>query len=196
MDAAHLGVTAQDGVVCLMGYVDDFGQKHAAEIAAGRVKGVKAVVEEIEVRLPADHLWNDDEIAKRAVDRLAWHDVDPGYDVHIKVEKGWMTLSGHVTWHFQKEAAEADVRHVLGVVGLDNQILIKPKVSVSNVSDDITHALHRSWFFDPTSITLSVDAGAVRLDGTVHSPHERQVAAATAWASPGVTAVENNLSII
>ena len=103
VDAAHVGVTAEEGVVCLVGYVDDYGQKHAAEVAAGRVKGVKAVVQEIEVRSPFNHLWNDDEIAKRAVDRLAWHDVDPGYDVKIKVEKGWMTLSGQVAWHSRRK---------------------------------------------------------------------------------------------
>ncbi|MCW6511744.1 BON domain-containing protein [Lichenifustis flavocetrariae] len=194
--AAHIGVTADQGVVSLSGHVESYGEKHAAEAATRRVKGVKAVVEELEVRLKSDCLLNDDDIAREAIGRLAWHVVDPEYKVAIKVEKGWMTLSGQVEWHFQKEATESEIRRLPGVVGLDNQITIKPRVIVSNVSDDITHALHRSWFFDPKTIDVSAEAGTIRLNGTVRSSHERKLAAQTAWAAPGVTMVENNLSIV
>ena len=193
--AAHIGVTADRGVVSLSGHVDSYGEKHAAETATRRVKGVKAVVEGLEVRLPSDHHFNDDDIAKAALDRLAWHVVDPDYKVSIKVENGWLTLTGQVEWHFQKEATESEIRRLPGVVGLDNQITIKPQVIVSNVSDDITHALHRSWFFDPKTIDVSAEGGTIRLTGTVHSSHERKLAAQTAWAAPGVTMVENNLTI-
>ena len=194
--AAHIGVTADEGVVSLSGYVDSFGQKHAAETATRRVKGVKAVVEGIEVRLPYDHLRNDDEIAKAALERLAWHVVDPDYKVAVKVEKGWITLTGQVAWFFQREETGSELRRLIGVVGLDNQITIKPKVNVANMSDDITHALHRSWFFDPNRVSVSAQEGRVKLTGTVHSLHEKQVAAVTAWSAPGVTAVENNLSVV
>ena len=194
--AAHIGVTADQGVVSLSGHVESYGEKHAVEAATRRVKGVKAVVEELEVRLKSDCLFNDDDIAKEAIDRLAWHVVDPDYKVTIKVEKGWMTLTGQVDWHFQKEDTESEIRRLPGVVGLDNQITIKPQVMVSNVSDEITHALHRSWFFDPKTIDVSAEGGTIRLKGTVQSSHERDLAAQTAWAAPGVTTVENNLSIV
>jgi osmotically-inducible protein OsmY len=196
IDAAHIGVTAQDGVVTLTGHVDNFASKHAAETAARRVKGVLAVAEEIEVRLPVETKRNDQEIAAAAIERLAWDVSVPSNAVQIKVEKGWVTLTGTVDWNFQKEAAADDIRCLLGVVGVSNQTVIKPRVNASNVSDDILHALHRSWFFDPEMVRVSSEGGKIRLSGTVHSPHDRQIAAATAWAAPGATAVENDIVII
>lgn len=194
--AGHIGVTADQGVVTLTGNVASFAEKQAAEAAARRVKGVKAVAEEIEVRLPFDGRKTDEEIAAAALNRLAWDVSVPADAVRVKVEKGWITLSGEVVWHFQKDVAEQDVRRLLGVTGVSNEITIKPRVDVSHVSDDIMHALHRSWFFDPKTITVSADEGRVRLAGTVHTPHDRQVAAATAWAAPGVTDVVNEIKIV
>jgi osmotically-inducible protein OsmY len=194
--AAHIGVTAKGGVVALTGHVESFMEKHAAETAAGRVKGVKAVAEEIEVRLPFDTKRGDEEIAAAAIERFSWDVSVPPDAVKVKVEKGWITLTGAVDWHYQKEAAEQDVRGLFGVVGVSNQTTINPKVNVSNLSDDITHALHRSVFFDPKEVTASAQGGKVTLTGTVHSWRDRQVAAATAWAAPGATAVENDIAIM
>jgi osmotically-inducible protein OsmY len=194
--AAHIGVTAKGGVVALTGHVESFMEKHAAETAAGRVKGVKAVAEEIEVRLPFDTKRGDEEIAAAAIERFSWDVSVPPDAIKVKVEKGWVTLTGVVDWHYQKEAAEQDVRGLFGVVGVSNQTTIKPRINVSNLSDDITHALHRSVFFDPKEVTVSAQGGKVRLTGTVHSWHDRQVAAATAWAAPGATAVENDIAIM
>ncbi|HKH80669.1 MAG TPA: BON domain-containing protein [Methylovirgula sp.] len=193
--AAHIGVAANAGVVTLTGHVESYAEKQAAEMAARRVRGVKAVAEEIEVRLPFGTERSDDEIAAAAVDRLAWDVAIPCDAVKIKVEKGWVTLTGEVDWYFQKEAAEQDVRRLFGVVGVSNQISIKPRVNLSNISDDIMHAMNRSWFFDPKTITVSAHGGKVRLTGTVNSLHDRQVAAATAWAAPGVTEVENDIVV-
>jgi osmotically-inducible protein OsmY len=192
--AAHIGVAA--GVVTLTGHVQSFAEKQAAETATRRVKGVKAVVEKIEIRLPFDAKQTDEEIAAAAVNRLAWDVSVPRDAVKVEVEKGWLTLTGQVDWYYQKEAAEQDVRRLSGVVGVSNQIAIKQKVNTSNIGDDIMHALHRSWFFDPQTIKVTAQNGKVRLTGTVHSPHERQVAASTAWAAPGVTDVENDITII
>jgi osmotically-inducible protein OsmY len=114
----------------------------------------------------------------------------------VTVEDGWITLSGEVDWFYQKMAAEEDIRRLFGVVGVTNQVTIKSTVQASDVSDEIMHALHRSWFFDPKTINVSADGSTVRLTGTVHSAHERQVAAATAWAAPGVTNVENDIVIV
>ncbi|NML10320.1 BON domain-containing protein [Sphingobium sp. AR-3-1] len=193
--AAHIGVTANAGVVTLTGHVESFAEKQAAEAAARRVKGVKAVAEEIEIRLTFDDQRDDDDIAAAAIDRLAWDVSVPRDAIKVQVEKGWITLTGEVDWHYQRDSAEQDIRRLLGVIGMSDQITIKRKVDVSNISDEIMHALHRSWFFDPKTITVSAQEGNVVLAGTVHSPHDRQVAAATAWAAPGVTDVRNDIII-
>ena len=195
VNAAHLGVAADHGVVTLTGHVGSFAEKHAAQTTAAAVKGVKAVAEEIEVCLPFETERDDGEIAAAAVDRLAWDVSVPRNAVKVLVDKGWVSLSGEVDWFFQKNAAEQDVSRLFGVTGVSNQITIKPKVNAFNISDDITHALHRSWFFDPRTVTVSAQGGNVRLTGSVHSPHDRQVAAMTAWAAPGVTGVQNDISI-
>jgi osmotically-inducible protein OsmY len=193
VDPAHIGVTAQDGVVTLSGHVLTFAEKHAAETAVRRVKGVKAVAEEIEVRLAFESKRGDDQIAAAAADRLSW-DVSVPDAVKVKVEKGWVTLDGEVEWYYQKDAAQRDVRNLFGVVGVNDLITIKPAVNTSEIGDSIMHALHRSWFFDP-AIAVSADGGRVRLSGTVRSPHDRQVAGLTAWAAHGATSVENNIRV-
>jgi osmotically-inducible protein OsmY len=194
--AAHIGVTANAGVVTLSGHVESFAQKHAAEAAVRRVKGVKAIAEEIEVRLPYDTKRSDDEIARAAIGRFEWDVSIPRDAIQVSVEQGWITLTGEVDWHYQKDAASMDVRALFGVTGVSDQITIKPTVNASNISDDIMHALGRSWFFDPKTISVSSQGGKVRLTGTVSSWHDRQIAATTAWAAPGATAVENDIAVV
>jgi osmotically-inducible protein OsmY len=196
VNAAHIGVVANAGVVTLTGHVESFAEKHDAEVAARRVKGVKAVAMDVEVKLPFEVKRGDDEIAAAAIDRLGWDVSVPRDAVKISVDHGWVTLTGQVDWYYQKEAAEQDVHRLFGVVGVSNQIAIKPRVNTSNVSDDIMHALHRSWFFDPQTIRVSAEGGKVKLSGTAPSMHDRQVAAATAWTAPGVTDVENDIAVV
>lgn len=196
LDAAQIGVTAKDGVVTLMGHVAHYGQKQAAEAAARRVKGVAAVAEEIEVRLPFDMQRGDDDIAAAVVHRLSWHVSVPRDAIQVKVEKGWVTLTGQVDWYYQKSAVEEEISSLFGVVGVSNQITIRMRPDSGKISDDIRHALHRSWLFDSKTIDVSATGGHIRLTGTVRSPHERRVAAATAWAAPGATVVENHLRIV
>lgn len=196
VDAAHIGVTAKDGVVTLMGHVATYGQKQAAESATRRVKGVSAVAEEIEVKLPFDTERGDDDIAAAVVDRLSWDASVPRDRVKVKVEKGWVTLTGEVDWYYQKGAVEQEIRWLMGVVGVANQITIKVRPDTGKISDDIRHALHRSWLFDSKTIKVSATDGNIRLSGTVRSPYERQVASNTAWAAPGATAVENDLLVV
>ncbi len=195
VDAAHIGVTADDGIVTLTGHVESFAGKHAAETATRLVKGVTGVAEEMEVRLAFDFQRDDDVIAAAAVDRLAWDVSVPRDAVKVSVDKAWVTLTGEVLWHYQKDAAEQDLRRLYGVVGVSNQITIKPRVDVSNISDNIMHAMHRSWFFDPKTIDVSATLGRVTLTGTARSPHDRNVAATTAWAAPGVTDVINDIHL-
>lgn len=193
--SAHIGVTANDGVVTLSGHVENYAGKAAAEQAARRVKGVKAVAEEIEVRLPFESERSDDEIAAAAIGRLAWNVAIPRDSVTVRVEHGWVTLTGEVDWGYQKTALEQDIRPLLGVVGVSNQTAIKPRINAADIIDDIRHALHRSWFFDPDKIAVSADGGHIRLTGTVHSPHDRQVAGRVAWSAPGATEVQNNIVV-
>jgi osmotically-inducible protein OsmY len=175
--------------------VESYVEKHAAETAAGRVKGVKAVAEEIEVRLPFDSQRDDGDIASAAINRLAWDTSVPRDSVQVKVEKGWVTLTGELEWHFQKEAAEQAIRPLYGVVGVSNQTTIKPTVNASDIGRDITHALHRSWA-DPRTVWVSAEGGRVHLTGTVHSAHDRQVAGQTAWSARGTTNVENDIFVV
>jgi len=196
VDAAHIGVAAHAGVVTLTGHVETLAEKHAAEVAASRVKGVKAIADEIEVRLSPEVERGDEDIAAAAIERLAWDVSVPKDAVRVAVDQGWVTLTGEVDWHFQKAAAAEDVRRLYGVTGVTDSIVIKPKVQTTTLGDDIMHALHRSWFFDPQTIHVSVEDGTVRLTGTVPNLHDRQVAAATAWAAPGVVDVVNELTIV
>ena len=194
--AAHIGVAAKDGVVTLTGHVGAYAEKHAAEAAANRVKGVKAVAEEIEVRLPFETKRTDEDIAASAVDRLAWDVFVPKDAVKVRVEKGWVTLTGQVDWNYQKDAATEDLRRLLGVVGVSDQVTIKPRVDPVNVSHAIEHALHRTWYFDRDKVAVSAKGGQVHLTGTVYTPHDKQVAAWTAWGAPGVTGVENDIRVV
>ena len=165
------------------------------QTAALLVKGVKAVAEEIEVRIPFDAQRDDKDIAAAPISRLSWDVSVPQDKIKVMVEKGWISLTGEVEWFYQKDAAEQDVRRLFGVLGVSNEISIKPRVNESSLRDDIMHAMGRSWFFDPKTINVTADLGRVMLTGKVDSPHDRQIAAATAWAAPGVTGVVNDITI-
>lgn len=195
INSAHIGVTTDNGTVTLTGTVDSYSQKHAAETATGRVKGVKAIAEEIDVKLPFSVKHSDADIAAAAVNRLAWDTSLPRDAVKVKVEKGWVTLTGEVEWHYQMEAAEREVRHLMGVVAVLNKITIRSRVDTAHLQDDIQRALHRSIFFQPERVHVSANEGRIKLTGTVDSWTERQTAGSTAWAAQGVTSVENNLIV-
>lgn len=194
--AGHIGVIANHGVVTLSGHVDSYAQKHAAEAAASRVKGVRGVAEEIEVKLPFDAKRSDDDIAAAAIDRLAWNVSVPKDSVIVKVENGWVTLTGQLDWWYQRNAVVQDIYPLLGVIGVSNQTTIRPRVDTATLSDDITHALHRSWHFNPDNVHVRAEGGKVVLTGIVQSPHDRQVAAETAWSAPGATSVQNDIVVV
>ena len=158
------------------------------------MRGVKAVAEEIVVKLPDDIHRGDDDIAQAAIARLAWNSTVPSDAIEITVQNGWITLSGEVGWGFEHDAAAQDVRRLWGVVGVTNNIKVKARVNTFNLTSDITRALHRSWL-DPKGVKVSADGGRVTLTGYVDSWNDRVLAGSTAWAAPGATDVENHLII-
>ncbi len=194
VNAAHIGVTTKDGVVTLMGSVETYAEKHHAETATLRVKDVKAVAEEIEVKLPFSVKHGDAEIAAAVVDRLAWNVSVPKDAVKVAVSKGWVTLTGDVHWHYQHDAAADAVRTLWGVTGVSNQIAIKPMANAGNIKSDIMIALNRSWF-SPENIDVVTNDGKVTLTSSVEYWDERALAGTTAWAAPGVTSVTNDIRV-
>ncbi|MCJ2095130.1 BON domain-containing protein [Methylobacterium sp. J-072] len=190
-----LGVTSKDGIVTVTGHVTSFAQKHAVDAAARRVNGVKAIAVEISVELPFEHRRSDEDIAAAVVNRLDWDAAILPDMVTVQVQDGWVSLDGAVDWNFQKDAAALDVRSLLGVVGLSNRITIRPRANAHDIAEGIKGTLGRSWFFDPKRVGVDVHGDCVRLTGSVHTEHARNLAAVTAWGSPGVAIVENDLAI-
>lgn len=196
LDAADIGVAAEDGVITLSGYVTDYAQKVATERAAWRVKGVKGIAQKIEVRLPGDKRQHDDEIAQRILDIVAWNTVIPKDSVRVRVSDGWVTLSGQVDWYYQRNAAEAAVRRLGGVKGVINEIQLKPTVQKGDVKRRIQNALQRHAEVEAGNIRVDiVDAGTVRLEGRVDNWGERSAVERAVWSAPGVRKVEDHLAI-
>ncbi|WP_440981958.1 BON domain-containing protein [Shinella sumterensis] len=196
IDAANIGVAVEDGVVTLTGHVPTYSQKLTVEDVVRRVKGVKGIAEEIEVRPFGTNRTADDEIAKRAINTLAWNTSVPDNAVQVKVQKGWVTLSGKVDWQYQRIAAADAVRDLAGVVGLSNQIEIKHHVSALDVKKRIEDALKRNAEVEAQAIKVAVlDNGKVRLDGKVHAWSERAAAERAAWSTAGVHSVEDRISV-
>jgi osmotically-inducible protein OsmY len=197
IDAAHIGVTAESGVVTLTGYVATFAEKMAAEAAARRVKGVRAVADEVVVRPRGHKQTADDEIARRALDILRWDAVVPADAIEVTVADGWITLGGQVEWQFQRKAAEEAVRKLSGVIGVVNRLTIAPLVKPGDVKAKIEAALQRRAEIEARNISVTVrEGGFVILEGTVDNWDERQAVASAAWSAPGVRSVEDQLRIV
>jgi osmotically-inducible protein OsmY len=195
VDAANIGVAVDNGVVTLTGHVASYAEKIAAERAVERVKGVRAIAENIEVRYPGHKQTADDEIAERALSIIGWNVQVPKDSVKIKVEKGRVTLEGVVDWRFQREAAESAVRQLSGVVGVSNLIEIKPNVAPREIKQKILDALKRNAELEADSIRVNVTEGNVVLEGNVRAWYERGIAEQAAWSAPGVRAVQDHLAI-
>src|SRR5690348_5549134 len=163
VDPAHIGISVRDGVVTLSGHVNSFVEKFAAERAVRRVKGVKAVAQELDVRLPSEAKTADDEIAARAVKILNWDALVPHGCIMVKVEHGVVTLGGQVYWHHQRAEAEADVRKLNGVTAVINDIRVAPRLKPEDVRAKIRAALERNAEVEANNVTISVSCGRATL---------------------------------
>jgi len=195
LNATQVGVEVKDGIVTLAGHVDSFAEKWAAESATQRVSGVKGLAVEMEVTLPGSSIRNDADIAHAAENVLQWSTNSPNNAVKVMVENGWVTLTGSVEWDYQRLAAAEAVRYLLGVSGLSDQITLKPKVAGSSVKFEIEAALDRRAKSDAQDISVEVEGGNVTLSGVVNSWNERQLARNSAWGTPGVHNVIDNMTV-
>ncbi len=192
----HIGVSVQDGIVTLSGTIPSYIEKSAAERAAQRVAGVKAVVEKIEVKLPGVYVRDDQEIAKTIVNQFKWNVQVPEEQIKASVENGWVELMGEVEWDYQRTAAESCARGLTGVQGVINSITIKSKkIQPEVVKQKIEEALKREAEREARRISVEVRGSKVILSGQVHSFTEMNDAKWAAWSAPGVTSIENNLHV-
>jgi len=194
LDAAGIGVAVADGAVTLSGHVRSYSDRREAEKAAKRVKGVVAVANELEVRLPSSLQRDDSDIAAAVSRALKW-DVNVPDGVTATVRDGWVSLEGEVDWDFQRRAAEKAIRNTMGVRGISNLIRLRVRPRPKDVSDAIHRAFQRSAQIDADQVRVNVEDDKVVLRGSVRSWSERTEAEHAARAAPGVREVVNELVV-
>ena len=195
IDETQIGVIVEDGVVTITGFVDVYSKKVAAEKAVKSVVGVKAVAEDIVVKYGDDYKKTDKEIAKAAVNALEWNASVPREKVMVKVENGYIYLTGNLPWAYQRNAAKRTVQNLLGVRGVINNVELAPAVEPDHISEEITKALERSANLEAKGIRVQVDGSTVNLKGRVHSHQEKKLAERAAYLAKGVTKVRNDIVV-
>jgi osmotically-inducible protein OsmY len=194
VQANEIGVAVKDGIVTLTGWVDSYLKKWRAEEDVLRLAGVKAVANDIEVKLATER--TDADIAAAAVRTLEWDADIPAGKIVVTVSKGWVTLKGDVEWQYQKQEAERVVRRLWSVKGVSNLIAVKPQATAPELKQKIEQSLLRSAEIDAKSITVEVQGNKATLKGKVRSWAEKQQAEQAAWLAPGITSVENRIEIV
>ena len=189
VNSAQIGVTVDKGAVSLLGAVDTYAEKWAAEDAAKRVGGVRTIAQDLVVKIQSEHKHSDLEIAEAVQSAIKWNVYIPS-TVTAKVQQGAVTLEGEVTWNFQRDAATRAVRYLTGVIAVYNSITLKQsQTSVAQVKDKVLAALQRQATTDAKSINIETSGGKVTLTGHASSWQSIEDAANAAWAVPGVTQV-------
>ena len=192
---AKVGVAVSDGVVTLSGHLDTYAEKIATQRTVERVSGVQAIALEIDVVPQGVHKRSDTEIAMAAEQALGWNTSVPKDRVKVAVEKGWVTLSGELDWNFQRSAVERMIRPLRGVLGISDNITLKSLPIPANLSARIQDALTRQASREARRIEIAVDGSVVTLRGHVHSWAERNAAEGATWSAPGVSRVDNQLTV-
>lgn len=195
LSSGEIGVSVKNGIVTLSGTVDSYMKKVAAENAAKRVAGVKAVAEDIEISYTPQGKRSDTAIAEAVVNALKWHSAMQENKIKVKVDNGRVTLEGDVEWEFQRNSARYMVENLQGVTGINNLIKIKPSAKNVDVARKINEAFHRSATIDSGKIKVGVNGSKVTLSGKVRSYAEKRDAENAAWKAPGVMEIENKLEI-
>jgi osmotically-inducible protein OsmY len=195
VDSANIGVTVDQGAVTLTGHVRTYAEQVAAERAVTRIYGVRAVANELVVKLPNDWRRDDSDIALATSNQLAWNVSIPKDAIRASVRQGWVTLDGQVDWAYQSVVAEKIVRGLIGVKGVTNRVVVRPRVQTKDVQAKITEALHRQAQIDARRIWLTTEDGHVTLHGQVSSWSEAEAAKKASASAPGVTRVESALTI-
>ena len=195
VDAAHIGVAANAGVVTLTGTVPHFSQKSKAENIAKSVSGVKAIANDIEVHLAGSGQHNDTDIATAALTAIKWHYSIPIDKVKVSVRNGWITLEGNLDWQYQRDSAESAVCNLLGVKGVTNSITLVAKPQSKDVRSRIETAYKRSAEVDAANVSVDVHDSTIVLKGNVSSWSERSEAERVAWAAPGAATVDNRITV-
>jgi osmotically-inducible protein OsmY len=196
VDARHVGVAVNEGVVLVTGHLTTFAEKQAIEQAVQRVSGVRALAVDLEVRLEPRHRRYDTEIAAAVGSAFKWHAQIPDDRIHVKVERGWVTLTGEVDWDYQRHNAELVVRPLTGVVGVINDITLRRREAPEGIAERIHDALIRCAEDDARHIEVQVRDATATLRGNVNSWPERSAAQAAAWAAPGVSRVVNEIKVL
>ena len=195
VDSKRIGVIVHNGVATLTGEVGHYADRLAAEYIAKRVRGVRAIANDLKISMPIAGIRTDTDIAEAAANALHWNVTFSGIEIKPIVEDGWITLTGTVGFGFQKTAAENAVRNLIGVKGIVNDITVSSAGKISDVKRKIEEAFKRQATLEAKDITVRADDSTITLMGHVHTWQERDDAARAAWAAPGVTKVDNRLVI-
>jgi osmotically-inducible protein OsmY len=193
VDAHRIGVTVEDGVVTLTGEVKSYAEEWKAERTVERVKGVRAIANDLAVHLTNEY--SDTDLAKAASEALKSNIAVPSERIRVKVEKGWLTLEGDVPWDYQRRAAARAVRNLAGIRGVSNLITIRPQAEPKEIKTRVEETFKREAAYDASRVTVEVSGSEVTLRGMVRSWAERHEAEKAAWAAPGVTAVHNYIHV-